>query len=92
MSKLKSVMQNRTHGHLGDQKKSCFDCIHVLPAFNANEVTCEVYTYKNIRYKVQRIGSMAPEHANICPFFQAMTTEEKTASEQKVRAFYKQLK
>lgn len=92
MSKLKSIMHNRTGGHLADRRRTCFDCIHVLPAFSANEVACEVYTYKYARYGVQKRASMLPGVANDCTLFQAMTPEEKSVSERKFREFYKQLK
>ncbi|MBM3261961.1 MAG: hypothetical protein FJY97_00800 [candidate division Zixibacteria bacterium] len=92
MSKLKSIMHNRTGGHLADQRRTCFDCVHVLPDFSASEVTCEIYTYKAIRYKVNKKGAIPPTFANECPFFKAMTAEEKTVSERKFREFYKQLK
>jgi hypothetical protein len=92
MSKLKSIMQNRTQGHLSDQRRSCFDCVHVLPAWNSSEVTCEVYTFKYTRYNVRKKSAVPPAFANECTFFQAMTPEEKEASERKFREFYKRLK
>jgi hypothetical protein len=84
-------MHNRTGGRLGDQRKSCYDCIHVLPAINGSEVMCEIYTFKFTRYNVRKRGSLDPGTANDCSFFQPMTPEEKTASEKKFREFYQKL-
>ena len=92
MSKLKSIMENRTRGHLADQRKSCYDCVHVLPGMKGDEVTCEIYTYKNERYNVPIKGAVSPEFANGCSLFEAMTPREKEISERKFREFYSQLK
>lgn len=92
MSKLKSIMGNRTRGHLGEQRKSCYDCVHVLPGMSGDEVTCEIYSFKYDRYHVRKKGAVSPTFANECSFFKAMTPEEKAASERKFRAFYQQLK
>lgn len=92
MSKLKSLMEQRTKGHLGEHSKTCFDCVHVLPALTSDEVTCEVYTFKYERYGVPRKASLRPSFANSCAYYQAMTPEEKAVSERKFREFYKRLK
>ena len=93
MSKLKSIMEYRTKGHLADQRKSCFDCVHVRPGMQqADEVTCEIYTFKNDQYNVPKKVSIPPAFASGCTFFKAMTLAEKEASEQKFREFYKRLK
>ena len=47
MSKLKSIMHNRTHGHLGETRRTCSDCVHVMPGMRGDEVTCEIYTFKH---------------------------------------------
>lgn len=92
MSKLKSIMENRTKGSLvNDRRKSCYDCVHVLPGMHGDEVTCEIYTFKYKRYDVHKKGSVLPSFANECAFFKAMTPDEKAASERKFREFYKRL-
>ena len=92
MSKLKSIMHNRTHGHLGEYRKSCSDCAHVMPGLKGDEVTCRVYTFQYQRYNVQRKSTLSPDFANGCHFYQQMTPVEKAESERKFRAFYKRLK
>jgi hypothetical protein len=92
MSKLKSIIEQRTKAPLTGQRKSCFDCVHVLPSVNADEVTCEIYTFKYEQYQVARKRALRPSFANTCPFYQAMTPEEKTISERKFREFYKRLR
>ena len=92
MSKLKSVMENRTKGNLtGGQKRSCYDCLHVLPGMHGDEVTCEIYTFKYERYRVRKMSAVSPSFADGCDFFQAMTPEQKDASERKFKEFYKRL-
>ena len=56
MSKLKSIMNNRTHGHLGEQRKTCSDCVHVMPGIRGDEVTCE-YIPLNIS-NIMCVGKM----------------------------------
>ena len=92
MSKLKSIMEQRTRGGLTDHHRTCYECIHVLPGLNSEEVTCEVYTFKNERYHVPRKASIRPAYAKDCTFFQAMTPEQKAESAQKFREYYKRLK
>lgn len=91
MSKLKSIIEQRSSG-LTAHPKTCYDCIHVLPGMNSEEVTCEVYTFKYERYQVPRKASIRPSFANTCPFYKAMTPDEKAVSERKFREFYKRLK
>lgn len=93
MSKLKSLIEQRAQGPLtGRQRKTCFDCVHVLPGPTGNEVTCEVYTFKYERYGVRRMGAIAPSFAHECAFYKAMTPEEKTTAAQKFREFYRRLR
>ncbi len=92
MSKLKSIMHNRTHGHLGEQRRSCSDCIHVMPATRGDEVTCEIYTFKHEAYNVPKRSALSPAFANDCGFYQAMTLVQKAESERKFREFFKRLK
>jgi len=92
MSKLKSIMHNRTHGHLGETRRDCSDCVHVMPGMRGDEVTCEIYTFKHQAYKVPRRSSLSPAFANDCGFYQAMTPVQKAESERKFREFYKRLK
>ena len=54
MSKLKSIMNNRTHGHLGEQRKTCSACVHVMLGIRGDEVTCEIDTFKYQQYNVCR--------------------------------------
>jgi hypothetical protein len=91
MSKLKSIMHNRTHGHLGEQRRSCSDCIHVMPATRGDEVTCEIYTFKHEAYNVPKRSALSPAFANDCGFYQAMTPVQKAESERKFREFFKRL-
>jgi hypothetical protein len=58
MSKLKSIMYNRTHGHLGEQRKSCSDCVHVMPGMQGDDVTCKIYTFKYQEYNVRKNNSL----------------------------------
>lgn len=92
MSKLKSIMHNRTHGHLGEIKKSCSDCAHVMPGMTGDEVTCEIYTFKFQEYNVRRKNSISPGFANQCTHYRLMTPVEKAESERKFKEFYKRLK
>ncbi len=92
MSKLKSIMQNRTQGHLGEQQRNCSDCVHVMPGMTGDEVTCEIYTFKYEVYKVRRRNSISPGFANDCGYYQAMTPVQKAESKRKFREFYKRLK
>ena len=47
MSKLKSIMKNRTHGHLGEQRKTCSDCVHVMLGIRGDQPTFEIDTFKH---------------------------------------------
>ena len=92
MSKLKSIMENRTKGNLtGGQKKSCYDCLHVLPGMHGDEVTCEINTFKYERYRIRKMGAVSPSFAEGCEFYEAMTPDQKHASERKFKEFYKRL-
>ena len=92
MSKLKSIMENRIHGNLGgEQRKMCYDCLHVLPGMQGDEVTCEIYTFKNVRYGVRKMGAVSPNFAEDCEFYEAMDADQKAASERKFKEFYRQL-
>ena len=91
MSKLKSIMNNRTHGHLGEQRKTCYDCVHVMPGIRGDEVTCKIYTFKYQQYNVRRKNALSPDAANDCNFYQLMTPVEKLELERKFRAYYSQL-
>ena len=92
MSKLKSIMQNRSHGHLGENNLSCSDCVHVMPALRGDEVTCEISTFKNQENNVPRRSSLSPSFANECRFYKAMTPLQRKDSERKFREFYKRIK
>lgn len=90
MSKLKSIM-NRAHRHLGENRKSCSDCVHVMPGMTGDDVTCKIYTFKYQEYNVHRKSALSPDSANSCNFYQLMTPVEKAESERKFREYYKQL-
>ena len=92
MSKLQPIMYSRTHGHLGGQRKSCSDCVHVMPGMQGDDVTCKIYTFKYQEYNVRKNNSLSPDSANDCSFYQLMTPVEKAESERKFREYYKRLK
>jgi|APSaa5957512535_1039671.scaffolds.fasta_scaffold265697_1 hypothetical protein len=92
MSKLKSIMENWTKGNLGGgQGKSCYDCLHVMPGLTGDEVTCEIYTFKNERFGVPHMGGVPPNFAIRCEFYEEMDADQKATSEMKFKEFYKKL-
>jgi len=92
MSKLKSIMNNRMHGHLGEQRRNCFDCVHVMPSTSVDEVTCAIYTFRHREYNVPRRSALSPAFANDCGFYQAMTPVQKAELERKFKEYYKRLR